>query len=83
VTALDGLPGWVWDTRQPNRDTGYEHLLSFVARESHPRVPTQHVEGEFRLGQWVSNAQARHKHECLVVDQARRLEAIPGWEWRT
>ncbi|MHB1710862.1 MAG: DEAD/DEAH box helicase [Acidimicrobiales bacterium] len=82
VAALEALPGWVWDSRQPNREAGYQHLLRFIEREGHPQVPAMHVEGGFRLGQWVYNAQARHKRGRLPDEQARRLEALPGWTWQ-
>jgi superfamily II DNA or RNA helicase len=82
AAELEALPGWVWDSRQPNQETGYKCLLTFIEREGHPRVPTQHVEEGFRLGQWLNNAKARHKQGRISNGLAERLEAIPGWSWR-
>src|SRR5262249_53721222 len=56
-------------------------LVRFVEREGHARVPQAHVEDGYRLGQWVSHQ--RRRRARLTADQARRLAALPGWEWQT
>jgi hypothetical protein len=55
--------------------------LTFVKRERHARVPQSHVEGSFRLGQWVSIQEARGRAGQLDSAQVSRLKALPGWTW--
>jgi superfamily II DNA or RNA helicase len=56
-------------------------LESFVAREGHARVPTQHVEDDKRLGNWVSYQRAEYARGRLAPSRARQLEAMSGWTW--
>ena len=51
---LDAL-GFVWDAVESLWGEGFAALKKFKAREGHCLVPVKHVEGAFRLGQWVSN----------------------------
>jgi hypothetical protein len=56
--------------------------VRFVKREGHAKVPPKHVEGDVRLGQWVSNQRTRYgwlqaNHPMRIA----RLEALPGWTW--
>ena len=79
--ALENLPGWVWDaSRFPSWEEGYEHLLDFVKREGHSRVPEEHVEDGFDLGTWVSNQ--RTLKSKLTDDKIVTLEKLPEWIWK-
>ena len=46
--------GFVWDALEEAWEEGFAALMIFKAREGHCRVPTLHVEGTFKLGQWVT-----------------------------
>ena len=78
-SRLEALPGWVWDTNEAAWEDGFAHLVSFVEREGHARVPRGWDENGYRLGQWVIVQRSRRK----TLDQKRlaRLEALPDWTW--
>jgi len=42
-----------------------------------------HAEDGYRLGQWVSTQREAHRAGRLSADRAGRLEAVPGFDWRT
>jgi hypothetical protein len=68
----------VWDPLTEQWEEGFKHLEAFKAREGHCRVPRGAFEGEFRLGNWVSNQ--RINCEELTEDRRTRLDAI-GFVW--
>jgi len=79
VRALENLAGWTWSVRDTSFATACRHLLRFVKREGHARVPTAHVEAGFPLGAWVHKC--RQHRGRMTDDRARRLTALPGWVW--
>ena len=61
-------------------ERGYAALAKFRAREGHCCTPRHHVEGKFKLGQWVSVQ--RYGKDKLTADRKRRLDAIGFvWDW--
>lgn len=76
---LEALPGWSWNPTTDGWERGYGTLAAFVEREGHARVPKEHLEGGFRLGQWVTDQ--RVKRDKLPDGQRERLESLPGWIW--
>jgi hypothetical protein len=61
---------------------GLTHLQAYIAEHGHAQVPQAYVApGGFRLGRWVHKHRAAYKLSQLDADQARQLEALPGWEW--
>ena len=78
---LEALPGWTWEPRTNRWKTGLDALRAFVAREGHARVPGSHVEGDFRLGRWISKQRAYHKAGRMDSARAAELEALHGWTW--
>jgi hypothetical protein len=81
VAELDAIPGWIWEARADQWAESVAALHAFVAREGHARVPSNHVEGDLRLGSWVSSRRGDHKRGRLDPDHAAELEALPGWTW--
>ncbi len=79
AARLAALPGWTWDPSQAKWDEGFARLLSFVEREGHARVPTDHVENGYALGQWARHARAAFVANRLSRDRQKQLEALPGW----
>jgi len=75
---LDAI-GFVWDWQEHQWERGFLALFEFKRREGHCRVPQSHVEGKYRLGQWV-NMQRRNKKR-MSAERMARLNKI-GFLWR-
>lgn len=78
---LEELPGWSWSVHADAWERNYAALLTFVAREGHARVPTDHVEDGLSLASWVIRHRQDHKAGALPPDRAACLERLPGWTW--
>jgi superfamily II DNA or RNA helicase len=59
-------------------DEWFGLLMRFKSREGHCLVPHLHLEGTYRLGQWV-NVQ-RNTRDTMPPERKRRLDAI-GFVW--
>ena len=70
---LDAL-GFVWDPLATQWEEGVRSLQLFHQREGHCRVPSNHCEQGFRLGQWVGVQ--RFTQDELSPDRRQRLEAL-------
>jgi hypothetical protein len=75
---LDAI-GFVWDPRDYRWEQGFIALSKFKRREGHCRVPQSHVEGEYRLGRWVSTQ--RDNRMVMSAERMARLNKI-GFVWR-
>jgi hypothetical protein len=75
---LDAL-GFVWSRRDWLWETGLAALKMFKAREGHCRVGATHIEGELKLGYWVS-VQRRNKNK-MSEERRHRLDEV-GFVWR-
>ena len=63
---------WAW---------GFAALATFHAREGHCCPWRNHIEGSFKLGQWVSVQ--RYRKKFLPLERKRVLDAIGFvWDWR-
>ena len=60
------------------QEEGFASLNTFKAREGHCRVPQNHIEGTFRLGQWVG--WQRKSISSIPSERKKRFDAI-GFEW--
>lgn len=85
IGKLQSLPKWSWDVFQDKNKEGFDALDSFVEREEHALVPSDHIENGFKLGRWVAikrlacqNPNSKHS---LTEGVKNRLEAYPGWAW--
>ena len=76
---LDAI-GFIWEAREHKWEQGFIALLNFKRREGHCRVPRSHVEGNYRLGNWVS--MQRRNREIMSAEWMARLNKI-GFVWRT
>ena len=74
---LDSI-GFIWNLRDRAWEEGYSRLVKFRLREGHSCVPQYHIEGAFRLGQWVSLPRRRQKK--LHTERRRRLDSV-GFVW--
>ena len=75
---LDAI-GFVWDGRDYYWETGFQALALFKAREGHCRVPSLHIENEFKLGQWVTTR--RRSKDKMPYKRRLQLNKI-GFVWR-
>jgi hypothetical protein len=71
--------GFVWNWLDFAWELAFAALLKFKRREGHCHVSTQHREGNFRLGQWIS-MQRRTKTKMSAKRRAR-LNKI-GFVWK-
>ncbi len=78
---LEALAGWSWNVRKDMFEEGLEFLRRFAKREGHARVPADHVESGFRLGQWVNVVRCTQRMGTLTEERRRALAATPGWSW--
>ena len=64
---------------------GFSALKEFKRREGHCRVPRFHLEGKFKLGQWV--AVQRYSKDSLAAERTTRLNQLDfmwsrrDWLW--
>ena len=75
---LDAL-GFDWDPFSSAWEQGIAFLRKFKEREGHCRVPRQHIEGAFKLGQWVITQ--RTMRDSMVPERREKLDAV-GFVWR-
>jgi len=80
---LEALPRWTWDSADTVWEQHHAALKRFVAREGHARVPSKHIEGSCRLGQWVVVQRSFRVQGRLPDERAARLEELAGWAWST
>lgn len=78
---LEALPGWMWDTRATSWETHFQALAAYASQHGTARVPSEHREGDVRLGAWVVTQRANRRRGVLAEDRCRRLESLPGWAW--
>jgi hypothetical protein len=63
-------------------ERGFAALSKFRRRKGHCRPPRYHLEGKYKLGQWVT-AQ-RYLKDKLSVERKKRLDRIGFvWNWQT
>lgn len=70
---------WAIKPKQVTWEENVAALEKYKVREGHCRVPRNHIEGEYKLGQWVNRQ--RSNRNILSADHKRRLDAI-GFLWR-
>jgi hypothetical protein len=73
---LDEL-GFVWDALDAAWEKGLRHLIAYKEREGHCRVPRNHMENGFRLGQWVNK---RRHNQTLPEARRQQLDEL-GFVW--
>ena len=71
--------GFVWSRRDWLWETGFAALKAFKTREGHCRVGASHIEGDFKLGFWVSTQ--RRKKSIMSDERKQRLDDT-GFVWR-
>src|SRR5262249_4942608 len=74
---LDEL-GFVWDPLETAWEEGFRYLTIYKQREGHCRVPRNHTENGFRLGQWVQVQ--RRNADTLSAPRRQQLDEL-GFIW--
>jgi hypothetical protein len=74
---LDEL-GFTWDLYEEDWEVRFNCLKTFRERVGHCRVPPNHKENGFNLGQWVSRQ--RQLKTQIRADRRERLDAL-GFVW--
>jgi superfamily II DNA or RNA helicase len=77
IAALDALR-FTWSINEDTFDRHMLMLTAYVAREGHALVPAKWIEGELRLGGWVSSLRA--KRASLTPERIAQLDAL-GFVW--
>lgn len=91
IAALEKIPTWQWD-RLPNTDEEdnqskwemhLKALEAFAKAHKTTGMPRTHVEGGFKLGNWVYNqrSQKRRKSHLMTPERIKALEAVRYWQW--
>ncbi|MGW0912596.1 Helicase associated domain protein [Streptomyces sp. NPDC002784] len=70
----------VIDTERQDWARGWARLKAFTGRTGHARVPYEHKEGAYPLGQWVAEQRRTYGAGQLSGLRARRLEQL-GMVW--
>jgi superfamily II DNA or RNA helicase len=81
---LDAI-GFVWNVLESAWEEGFAALTLFKAREGHCIVPVGHVEGTFKLGQWIDVQRQRRdivsaERRKVSAERRKRLDDI-GFVW--
>jgi hypothetical protein len=67
-------------THKDRWERGFKALSKFRKRNRHCRPSRYHLEGKFKLGQWVVTQ--RYLKDDLSIERKRRLDAIGFvWDW--
>jgi hypothetical protein len=74
---LDAI-GFEWNQREVEWEDALATLKTFIAREGHCRVPQNHVEGGFKLENWVNRQ--RNKKSTMGIERRQQLDAV-GFIW--
>jgi helicase associated protein len=71
----------LFKTHKDRWEQGFAALSKFRRRKRHCLPSRHHLEGKFKLGQWVTTQ--RYLKDDLSVERKKRLDAIGFvWNWR-
>jgi Helicase associated domain/Helicase conserved C-terminal domain len=78
---LQGLPGWIWDSKAGQWEKGFTQLLRYVEQHGNALVPASYTVNGYRLGGWVLTQRISRIEGTIDADRQRRLDEVPGWSW--
>jgi hypothetical protein len=77
----NGMKRKLFKTHKDRWEQGFAALSKFRRRKRHCLPSRHHLEGKFKLGQWVTTQ--RYLKDDLSVERKKRLDAIGFvWNWR-
>jgi superfamily II DNA or RNA helicase len=83
ASQLEALPGWSWNAREDQWETGLVRLIQFAKEFGTCLVPQTFVCNDgFQLGAWVGTKRAQFKRGRIPEDRVKILESLPGWDWK-
>ena len=82
IARLKILPGWAWNVLDAQWEEGFEALLAYVEKYGTARVPASHVEGDVKLGRWVTIQRRIYLKGSLPKERQERLKGVhASWAW--
>lgn len=78
IDKLQALDGWQWCAWDLDWSQSLAALRAFIEREGHADVPTEHLEGDFPLGEWTARQRYRYRSSRLTGRRLAELKKIPG-----
>ena len=82
IARLKILPGWAWNVLDTQWEEGFEALLAYVEKYGAARVPASHVEGDVKLGRWVTIQRRTYLEGSLPKERQERLKGVhASWAW--
>lgn len=82
IKRLEALPGWFWNLSDTRDIKGQNALKLFIKREQHARVPSTHIENDFKLGLWLLQKKELYQTGCLPKEEIVFFESLPKWSWK-
>ena len=76
IARLKILPGWAWNVLGAQWEEGFEALLAYVEKYGTARVPASHVEGDVKLGRWVTIQRRTYLKGSLPKERQERLKRV-------
>jgi superfamily II DNA or RNA helicase len=85
VSRLEKLHGWRWAVHDGKWEEGFRHLEKYLSSHGDAQVSTSYEDPDdgYKLGVWVGSQRGRWSKGTLQPERAKRLEALPGWQWET
>lgn len=83
ASVLENLPGWQWDPLEHRWQQGFDALVRYLAQHGDASPGRGEIIDGYRVGEWADVQRKAHKAGRLNSERADRLEALPGWRWRT
>ncbi|WP_280471737.1 helicase associated domain-containing protein [Nocardia cyriacigeorgica] len=75
------VPGWSWDPYTDRWEQGFAHLVTYVEKHGHARVPRAYEVDGYRLGGWCKTQRSAHAKGSLSTERFERLNSLTGWTW--
>lgn len=81
VERLRALPGWVDHTREALWEEGFARVAAWQQQRGELPPQSAACDDGYQLGAWVATQRERWRTGKLDPGRARRLEALPLWDW--
>lgn len=82
ISALESLPGWIWDPVSDIFPNGFRHLEAYVREFGDALVPGKYSSSDgYPLGNWVMHQRGFFKSGTLSAERIEILNEVSGWSW--
>ncbi len=81
---LKALQGWNWDPLGDHFDRNIGALEEYASEHGGAHMPQRYktLDG-INLGTWCNAQRNKYRKGELAAEYAERLEALPGWHWKS